>query len=163
MVGERNAWTFKKLRSGQPVQLDTEGGLETVSTAQGGFPAWAIWVGLALMTTLVIVTSVGVAASLGAFSTPASPPPPPPPKPPPLPPPPFNSDDSTAQCNNDCLGCGINGGCTYSYGAGGAEHDARVYISNGVCDDGGPGSETSHCDLGSDCTDCGPRVIPLVG
>ncbi len=29
---------------------------------------------------------------------------------------------------------------------------------DGECDDGGPGSLYSICDLGSDCADCGPRV-----
>ena len=26
--------------------------------------------------------------------------------------------------------------------------------NNGLCQDGGPGSESSWCDLGTDCTDC---------
>ena len=29
--------------------------------------------------------------------------------------------------------------------------------SDGACDDGGPGAVSSGCELGSDCTDCGPR------
>ena len=29
---------------------------------------------------------------------------------------------------------------------------------NGVCSDGGPGSDYSSCTLGSDCADCGTRV-----
>jgi hypothetical protein len=28
---------------------------------------------------------------------------------------------------------------------------------NGLCDDGGPGSESAECPFGSDCTDCGSR------
>jgi len=28
---------------------------------------------------------------------------------------------------------------------------------DGECDDGGPGSVSSLCTLGTDCTDCGPR------
>ena len=34
------------------------------------------------------------------------------------------------------------------------------YASDGDCDDGGPGSEFSGCQLGTDCTDCGPREMP---
>ena len=30
--------------------------------------------------------------------------------------------------------------------------------SNGVCNDGGSGSEFSDCSLGTDCADCGPRI-----
>ena len=41
------------------------------------------------------------------------------------------------------------------------------YVNNGVCDDGGPGSEDpmaeggyrSSCDWGTDCADCGPRGV----
>lgn len=31
------------------------------------------------------------------------------------------------------------------------------YSGDGVCDDGGPGSEYAACELGTDCTDCGSR------
>ena len=31
--------------------------------------------------------------------------------------------------------------------------------SNGYCDDGGPGAEYGYCELGTDCTDCGPRNL----
>ena len=34
------------------------------------------------------------------------------------------------------------------------------YASDGYCDDGGPGADYSDCDLGTDCADCGPRVMP---
>jgi hypothetical protein len=30
--------------------------------------------------------------------------------------------------------------------------------SDGDCDDGGPGAEYSSCQIGTDCTDCGPRT-----
>ena len=36
-----------------------------------------------------------------------------------------------------------------------------VRASDGVCDDGGPGSESSSCALGTDCTDCGYRISAL--
>ena len=32
---------------------------------------------------------------------------------------------------------------------------------DGVCNDGGPGSETSECLLGTDCADCGKRAINM--
>jgi hypothetical protein len=35
--------------------------------------------------------------------------------------------------------------------------DTCIWTGDGDCDDGGAGSVTSTCDLGSDCTDCGPR------
>ncbi|NOS99454.1 MAG: hypothetical protein HOP29_02380 [Phycisphaerales bacterium] len=35
--------------------------------------------------------------------------------------------------------------------------DACRTASDGECDDGGPGSDYSICDLGTDCLDCGPR------
>jgi hypothetical protein len=52
-------------------------------------------------------------------------------------------DTSAAQCTNLC------GGLHYGYKA-----------SDGNCDDGGPGAETSDCSLGTDCSDCGPRIAP---
>ena len=53
--------------------------------------------------------------------------------PPPSPPPP-----SPPGCSNSCTP-------TYQ-------------ISNGLCQDGGDGSEYSHCDFATDCADCGPRL-----
>jgi hypothetical protein len=35
--------------------------------------------------------------------------------------------------------------------------DTCPYAYDGVCDDGGPGSQYAVCELGTDCTDCGPR------
>ena len=32
---------------------------------------------------------------------------------------------------------------------------------NGVCDDGGPGSVYTKCEEGTDCDDCGPRLLHL--
>ena len=34
------------------------------------------------------------------------------------------------------------------------------YAFDGDCDDTGPGAEYDVCQLGTDCTDCGPRVMP---
>ena len=36
--------------------------------------------------------------------------------------------------------------------------DTCQYPSDGTCDDGGPGSEYSQCQLGTDCADCGARL-----
>jgi len=35
--------------------------------------------------------------------------------------------------------------------------DTCIWTGDGDCDDGGADSITSTCDLGTDCTDCGPR------
>jgi hypothetical protein len=46
---------------------------------------------------------------------------------------------------NTCFDPSCNNQCGFAY--------------DGDCDDGGPGSDFSLCDLGSDCGDCGPRWI----
>ena len=35
-----------------------------------------------------------------------------------------------------------------------------LWANDGVCDDAGPGSEYDVCAFGTDCADCGPRVMP---
>ena len=40
--------------------------------------------------------------------------------------------------------------------------DTCAYVSNSICDDGGPGAENGFCELGSDCTDCGDRPGALL-
>eukprot|EP00964_Phaeocystis_antarctica_P045886 scaffold26459_cov55-Phaeocystis_antarctica.AAC.1 len=55
--------------------------------------------------------------------------------PPPSPPPMI--------CENTCLD---------AYGNGGEQ-----YAGNGFCQDGHDGADGAQCDLGTDCTDCGPR------
>jgi hypothetical protein len=44
-------------------------------------------------------------------------------------------------------------------GGGGGEGCTNTCVDrdDGFCDDGGPGSHTSICALGTDCNDCGPR------
>jgi hypothetical protein len=44
-------------------------------------------------------------------------------------------------------------------GAGQCSNTCNNYASDGDCDDGSPGSEYSHCTLGTDCYDCGPRLL----
>ena len=162
-----NGWTFAKLTATEPTGGDPPG----AKPAANQWPLWAkIVLGLAGVS-VVTGLSVGVALSAGGVDTadpeledatlymPGGPPPPP------VPPvqPPYNADEAEDYCNNDCLGCAANGGCTYSYGADGdpnTQHDSRYFQSNGVCDDGGPGSEHSYCNYGSDCADCGIRPMP---
>jgi len=38
--------------------------------------------------------------------------------------------------------------------------EACNHASDGICDDGGAGAEYSDCIRGTDCTDCGPRIMP---
>jgi hypothetical protein len=38
---------------------------------------------------------------------------------------------------------------------------ASSFIANGICQDGGIGSSSSACQLGTDCTDCGPFGNPV--
>ena len=41
----------------------------------------------------------------------------------------------------------------------GGRANARLYTSDSLCDDGGPGAaEYADCIYGSDCADCGPRM-----
>ena len=37
--------------------------------------------------------------------------------------------------------------------------ESCYWTSDNDCDDGGPGSEYTACDLGADCIDCGPRAV----
>ncbi|MEZ4720388.1 MAG: hypothetical protein R2813_00755 [Flavobacteriales bacterium] len=38
--------------------------------------------------------------------------------------------------------------------------DNECYFAmDGQCDDGGPGSSSSYCNFGTDCEDCGKRVV----
>ena len=53
-----------------------------------------------------------------------------------------------AICENTCLGT-----------AAGRDNDdnSTVWVSDGICDDGGPGAFSAACDWGTDCDDCDPR------
>ena len=85
---------------------------------------------------LLIMAMLGQEKALVAAQTP---PPPSPPPPSPSPPPPTRSPPPTPgewRCTNTCP--------TAGYGA---------------CSDGGPGAEWSNCGLGTNCLDCGPRLI----
>ena len=53
----------------------------------------------------------------------------------------------------------LTGGCAW-----GGDNSCPYYANDGVCDDGGPGSQHSDCATGTDCTDCGaplPSPPPL--
>ena len=88
------------------------------------------------------------------LSPPPSPPPPsvppsplpPPPSPPPSRPP-FAPDFFI--CLDTCGGYALVGDETLT---------EVLYHDDQHCDDGGDGSEFATCPLGTDCTDCGPRV-----
>ena len=159
-------WTFAKLTAAEPTGAASSG------AASGAASSWPTWVVVALGLSAIGVVagvSVGVAGATGVLDSSSSPSTAPAmlttPAAPPSPPvqPPYNADNAEDYCSNDCLGCAANGGCTYSYGADGdpnTQHDSRYYQSNGVCDDGGPGSEQSICNYGSDCADCGVRSMP---
>jgi len=51
---------------------------------------------------------------------------------------------SDPACRGDEEGPGCTDTCQYAY--------------DGVCDDGGPNSQYALCELGTDCSDCGPRT-----
>ena len=94
------------------------------------------------------VTSTSYCATNLPPPPPPSPDPPPPPSPDPPPwdstrspppsphPPPPPSPSPPAVCSNTCYS-------TY----------------NGICEDGGPGSQYSTCEEGTDCNDCGIRYM----
>ena len=88
--------------------------------------------------------------------TPSSPPPAPPSAvalgfPPPGAPPPPLAPPNAVVCSNACTRPASVGGHL-----GG--HQAMPHGTNGVCDDGGSGSQSAVCAYGSDCDDCGPRA-----
>lgn len=37
-----------------------------------------------------------------------------------------------------------------------------VFSGDGECDDGGPDADTDFCQLGTDCDDCGRRIVLIV-
>jgi len=66
----------------------------------------------------------------------------------------------TCSCTPNCTGrtCGDDG-CGGSCGTCGSLcTDTCAYSLDFDCDDGGPFSDYSLCDLGTDCFDCGPRT-----
>ena len=54
---------------------------------------------------------------------------------------------------------GTGATCTRSAASSGCL-ESCTYASDGTCDDGGPGAAYASCALGTDCTDCGVRVMP---
>jgi DNA-directed RNA polymerase subunit RPC12/RpoP len=72
--------------------------------------------------------------------------PPPPPSPPPSPPPPPPpSPPGLRMCEDNCQAVTSTG--------------VRVLHRNGACEDGLEGSQSAQCMHGTDCTDCGPRIL----
>jgi hypothetical protein len=39
------------------------------------------------------------------------------------------------------------------------EDACRAFNNDGECDDGGDGSDTDICRIGTDCSDCGERIV----
>ncbi|MDH5675550.1 MAG: hypothetical protein OEZ06_25735 [Myxococcales bacterium] len=62
-----------------------------------------------------------------------------------------------AKCPNFDIGGGSESTAVASGDGSESCNDSCGAAFDGVCDDGGAGSETSFCALGSDCNDCGPR------
>jgi len=91
--------------------------------------------------------------------SPRTPPPSPPPSPlsppsPPSPPPPIMpSAPPGFTCSNACVSNSLHGRRANHI----VEHPA--YTNDGICDDGGSGSEYSSCNFGHDCADCGARYL----
>jgi hypothetical protein len=67
-----------------------------------------------------------------------------------------------SECTTDCC-VTVNNGMNYCSPATsicndfGKCIDTCAYSNDAVCDDGGPDSEFSLCEYGTDCSDCGPR------
>ena len=78
-----------------------------------------------------VLTNAGCTGTVSLVYSPPAPPPPAPPSPPPM------------LCENTC---------TNSFGINGTQ-----LIDNEHCQDGHAGAHGAMCDLGTDCTDCGPR------
>lgn len=53
-----------------------------------------------------------------------------------------------------CVPDPVSGHRVCTYDGQGLCTDACIFADDGECDDGGPGSTTIECTLGSDCTDC---------
>lgn len=39
------------------------------------------------------------------------------------------------------------------------EDTCRAFNNDGECDDGGENSDTDLCKIGTDCSDCGARIV----
>jgi hypothetical protein len=65
----------------------------------------------------------------------------------------------------DCADCGARAEPGSEVGGGGGAGPGEVctdqcsFAADGLCDDGGVGADYWVCDLGTDCTDCGPRTV----
>ena len=78
-------------------------------------------------------------------------------------------DDDVKKCDYgyDCADCGprpITTLCLNDCGRYPTSYDDSFFsyygeFPDGVCNDGGKGSEYNGCGLGHDCDDCGPRLI----
>lgn len=71
-----------------------------------------------------------------------------------------------SECVTDCcVTADLGGGATQTMCSPGVQYcvdngkciNSCFDADDGFCDDGGPGSDYSICELGTDCADCGPR------
>ena len=85
------------------------------------------------------------------------------------------SDYSICGFGTDCADCGVRSDEDYNSGGGSSSGGSNFGCASGeencvcnndcsdafdgVCDDGGTGSGTTICNIGSDCGDCGPRYL----
>ncbi len=71
--------------------------------------------------------------------------------------------ETDADCDSDCC-IGTDLGSSVCAPASFCDEalcdDTCEFAMDGECDDGGPGSMFDVCDLGTDCSDCGPRPAP---
>ena len=74
----------------------------------------------------------------------------------------FTCDELAApplEC--DCTGCCPRTRDALLMHSGGVCDDScTMHKADGECDDGGESSEYTECTLGTDCTDCGVRLLP---
>jgi hypothetical protein len=110
----------------------------------------------AVVAALVVGLSVvsgpdreGSELPLGELERPRLSPPPPSPSPPsPTTPTPPTTPPQSNACLNSCQATVRSG----------AERVSVSLVDDGACDDGGVGSLTRTCALGTDCADCGVRM-----
>ncbi|MDD9936678.1 MAG: hypothetical protein OXT09_23905 [Myxococcales bacterium] len=77
----------------------------------------------------------------------------------------FDSGDvfvSGCFANDPVCSQAPDSGCTDVCGTNSNETGGDL-ADNGICEDGGPGSDASECGRGTDCTDCGVRMCAASG
>ena len=83
----------------------------------------------------------------------------------------FGSQYITCDCGTDCTDCGTRTEteCPQTTSSSLCNDDcfnstlSYDFTSDGICDDGGPGTNFSFCACGNDCSDCGTRTAAECG